>query len=249
MNEIKLRNNNGEILASSREVAEHFEKRHKNVLQSIKNLTAKNSAMKNMFIESEYISSRGREEKEYLMTRDGFSLLVMGFTGVKALEWKLKYIDAFNKMEQLIKSQYQGKYLPKNYKEALVQLVEQIEINEQLESTIEKNKPFVKFASTVTKADNMIDVNTMSKMIQEKNHIDIGRNRLYELLRKKKILMKNNEPYQDYIDRGWFKLIEVVIKKGNKIKTGSKTLITGFGQVKITNIVLNEFENALAMMQ
>lgn len=51
-----------------------------------------------MFEKTTYISTRGREENEYLMDRDGFSLLVMGFTGKKALEWKLKYIDAFNKM-------------------------------------------------------------------------------------------------------------------------------------------------------
>lgn len=53
-----------------------------------------------MFEKTTYISTRGREENEYLMDRDGFSLLVMGFTGKKALEWKLKYIDAFNKMEE-----------------------------------------------------------------------------------------------------------------------------------------------------
>lgn len=57
-----------------------------------------------MFTESTYISSRGRKEIEYLMNRDGFSLLVMGFTSSKALEWKLKYIDAFNKMEDRLKS-------------------------------------------------------------------------------------------------------------------------------------------------
>ena len=51
-----------------------------------------------------YISSRGREENEYLMDRDGFSILVMGFTGKKALEWKLKYIEAFNNMEEKLKS-------------------------------------------------------------------------------------------------------------------------------------------------
>lgn len=56
-----------------------------------------------MFIESCEPDSYGRDQKVYLMTRDGFSLLVMGFTGKSALEWKLKYIDAFNKMEEQIK--------------------------------------------------------------------------------------------------------------------------------------------------
>lgn len=58
-----------------------------------------------MMIESKF-EHRGNEYTEYLLTRDGFSLLVMGFTGSRALEWKLKYIEAFNKMEQAIKNPY-----------------------------------------------------------------------------------------------------------------------------------------------
>ena len=59
-----------------------------------------------LFIEAEYQHPQNKQfYKEYLLTRDGFSLLVMGFTGSKALEWKLKYIEAFNKMEQALKNQ------------------------------------------------------------------------------------------------------------------------------------------------
>lgn len=107
MEEIKLLNKNGKILASSREVAEKFGKRNSEVNRSIANLTVQNCTVKNMYVESTYISSRGREEVEYLMDRDGFSLLVMGFTGKKALEWKLKYIEAFNTMEERLKSNIQ----------------------------------------------------------------------------------------------------------------------------------------------
>ena len=72
--------------------------KHKHINENIRNLMVENSTVKNMFYKSSYISSRGRTETEYLMNRNGFSLLVMGFTGSKALEWKLKYINAFNKM-------------------------------------------------------------------------------------------------------------------------------------------------------
>ena len=95
--------NKEEILtANSRDVAEHFEKQHKDVLESIRNLTAENSATKSMFIETSF-ESRGKFYPQYELTRDGFSLLVMGFTGAKALEWKLKYIEAFNEMERELK--------------------------------------------------------------------------------------------------------------------------------------------------
>ena len=90
MNEIILSEKNGQVLASSREVAERFGKQNKHVNEAIKKLMVENSTVKTMFEESTYVSSRGREEIEYLMNRDGFSLLAMGFTGKKTLEWKLK---------------------------------------------------------------------------------------------------------------------------------------------------------------
>lgn len=108
MNElIKIMEKDGQLVVSSRQVAENFEKQHKDVLESICKLisqmsSAENSA--NLFIQSEYADKYGRMQKEYLMTRDGFSLLVMGFTGNKALEWKLKYIEAFNHMEAELNS-------------------------------------------------------------------------------------------------------------------------------------------------
>lgn len=91
--------NNNQVVVSSRQVADDFGKQHKDVLESIRGiLAAENSATK-FFYESTF-TNRGKQYPEYLMNRDGFSLLVMGFTGEKALEWKVKYINAFNAMEQ-----------------------------------------------------------------------------------------------------------------------------------------------------
>lgn len=94
----------GQPAVSSRDVAEQFGKEHKNVIQSIKNLTAENSATKSMFYESTF-ENRGKQYPMYLMNRDGFTLLAMGFTGKDALDWKLKYIQAFNMMEERLKAQ------------------------------------------------------------------------------------------------------------------------------------------------
>ena len=103
---VVTRNNDGELVVTSRQVAEDFGKQHQHVTQAIENLISENSLLKSMMMESEYTTERGRKYKEYLLTRDGFSLLVMGFTGSRALEWKLKYIEAFNQMEQAIKNPY-----------------------------------------------------------------------------------------------------------------------------------------------
>ncbi len=108
MNEIILKNENGQVVTSSRDVAESLIRITEMSLIPLEISRRKNSAVKNMFYLSEYTNSRGRKYNEYLMNRDGFSLLCMGFTGKEALEWKLKYIDAFNKMEEKLKT---GNYL------------------------------------------------------------------------------------------------------------------------------------------
>ena len=92
------------LITTSLKVAEVFEKEHKNVLQSIENLVADNSAAK--FFRLITYKNRGKEYPMYEMDRDGFSLLVMGFTGEKALQWKIKYIEAFNQMESELKRLY-----------------------------------------------------------------------------------------------------------------------------------------------
>ncbi len=107
MNElINIMEKDGQLVVSSRQVAENFEKRHDNVIQTITELINQMGTPENsgLFIKSEYIASNGKRNPEYLMTRDGFSLLVMGFTGNRALEWKLKYIEAFNHMEAELNS-------------------------------------------------------------------------------------------------------------------------------------------------
>ena len=109
MNEIKINNDNGTLTVSSLQVAEDFEKQHKHILNAISKLEseiqpAENSAR--YFLSSSYVDAKGENRKCYNLTRDGFSLLVMGFTGKKALEWKLKYIEAFNLMEQKIRERY-----------------------------------------------------------------------------------------------------------------------------------------------
>ena len=95
---------NDEAVTTSLLVAEMFEKRHSNVIRAIENIVGnelKNELVK-MFHPSTYKDSKGERRKMYYINRDGFSLLAMGFTGKKAFEWKLKYIEAFNQMESYI---------------------------------------------------------------------------------------------------------------------------------------------------
>ena len=111
MNElINIQNQDGQLTVSSREVAQNFEKEHRVVLKAIDDLIAEMGVAQNyadLFIPTEYQHEQNRQTyREYLLTRDGFTLLAMGFTGSKALEWKLKYIEAFNKMESEIRTSF-----------------------------------------------------------------------------------------------------------------------------------------------
>lgn len=102
--EIVGKRNEEKLITTSLKVAEIFEKEHRHILESIRNLVAENSAAK-FFRETTY-KNRGKEYPMYEMDRDGFSLLVMGFTGDKALKWKIKYIEAFNAMEKELRRIY-----------------------------------------------------------------------------------------------------------------------------------------------
>lgn len=93
--------------ANSLIVAQMFEKRHDHVIRAIENITAPNSGASKEFRErnfalSSYKDSSGRKVKCYEMTRDGFTVLAMGFTGKKSMQFKEAYINRFNEMEKFI---------------------------------------------------------------------------------------------------------------------------------------------------
>ena len=125
---------NEQALTDSLKVAEMFEKQHKHVLEKIEKIlndSAENSAQ--CFHKTRYKDTSGKWNTKYLINRDGFTFLVMGFTGKKANEWKWKYIDAFNQMEKVImekqtavwlETRQQGKLIRKDETDVIQKLVE-----------------------------------------------------------------------------------------------------------------------------
>lgn len=112
---------NDEVVTTSLQVAEYFEKRHDRVLRAIENLIEglpKNG--ETYFHKSYRIDEQNNQSYPFFyINRDGFSLLAMGFTGRKALKWKLKYIEAFNQMEKHINFLKADKQIQKNAMEFL----------------------------------------------------------------------------------------------------------------------------------
>lgn len=130
---------NESALTNSLLVAEKFKKNHRDVLESIRNIltSAENSAVLQMFDESQYVNEQNKEQPMFIMNRDGFTLLAMGFTGKKAMKFKLEYIGAFNAMEKALKEQAK----PKSREELLVEsaqlLLEQSKRIEAVENKIQ----------------------------------------------------------------------------------------------------------------
>lgn len=106
MNELVIMKDQ-QAVTTSLQVAEAFDKNHYDVLDAIQTKinTMENPRLLNMFVESTYVASNGKQNKMYYINRDGFTFIAMGFTGRKADEFKFKYIDAFNRMEKVIKEE------------------------------------------------------------------------------------------------------------------------------------------------
>nr|CRH07821.1 putative phage regulatory protein, Rha family [Candidatus Magnetococcus massalia] len=125
----------GEVYANSRDVAEFFEKQHKNVLQGLDALDCSEEFSRLNFQpwEEAHPVVVGRMIRSFDMTKDGFTFLVMGFTGSKAAAFKEAYIQRFNEMTEELKAAQEQYEIPKTYAEALMLAAEQTKrVEEQL---------------------------------------------------------------------------------------------------------------------
>lgn len=138
MNEIVFRDANDQAVTSSLLVAEKFGKEHKHVLDSIRKLIEECAEISAdpMFEETTYVNEQnGQVYPMFLMNRDGFSLLVMGFNGKKAMQFKLDYINEFNKMEKMIRDSIK----PKSQLEILQMSINQLVEQEHRLSSVERD--------------------------------------------------------------------------------------------------------------
>ncbi len=111
-----------------------------------------------------------------------------------------------------------------------------------LKIKIKEQKPLVTFAENVASSADSISMKQMANLAQDE-HIDIGRNRLIKFLKEKKILMKDNTPYQQYLDRKYFDVIKVAKHTVCGEMYFPTTVITGKGQIWLLNKLKEEYEN------
>lgn len=240
MTDIILSTQNGEPVASSRQIAESFGKEHKDTLESIRQiLAAENSATKSMFYKTTF-ENRGKQYPMYLMNRDGFTLLAMGFTGKAALEWKLRYIAAFNSMEKQLAQRPQLSRA-ELMAQALIAAHDELEHKDR---QIAELTPKGIFADAVNASKKSILVGELAKLLCQ-NSVQIGQNRLFVWMREHGYLIRDpkrsdyNMPTQRAVEQGLFEIKETTVVHSDGHTSINKTpKVTGKGQIYFVNLFL-----------
>ena len=161
--EIVINNVNGQNVVSSRIIAEQLGKEHGKVLRTLDEILEKPN-MASLIIPSTYkVDGQKREYKEYLLTKDGFTLYMFNIQGYQ--EFKMAYINKFNEMENIIKNK-----IPTSFKEALKLAYEQQEAIEKLEienkvkdQQILEMKPKVSYYDLILQCKSLLSTTSISK--------------------------------------------------------------------------------------
>ncbi|ERM38441.1 phage antirepressor KilAC domain protein [Clostridioides difficile P64] len=252
MNNLQLNNKN---TITTLEIADMLEIRHWEVLRKLEGtektkgiidiLNDNNFVVVDYFIKSTYLDSKNESRPCYNVTKLGCDFLANKFTGEKGIIFTARYVRRFNEMERVLKEQ-QPK-LPTTYKEALQQLLVEVEEKEQLQlenqekdKVIQLQQPKVLFADAVSASNNSILVGELAKLIKQ-NGVDIGQNRLFTWMRENGYLIKRkgedyNIPTQKSMNLRIMEVKKRVINNPDGSTKVTRTVkITGKGQVYFVN--------------
>lgn len=240
---IELHDINGKQVpaVTSLQVAEAFGKEHFQVMRDIRNLLESDDFSQSNFVLVHYMDAKGEERPMYVMSRDGFVLLGMGFTGAKARAMKISYIVRFNEMEEQLRSNVPT--LPKDYPSALRALADAEEKRLRIEQTLAVEQPKARVYD-VTFADRQL---TLAKFCRRLRGVNT--NSTKQDMERAGILYRQGGTYRLYAkyrdthfaertdDRGYLSLI--VLDKGKQLLTklyldGKLTMKKGYdGPLKV----------------
>ena len=241
--EVVYKTNRGTPVTDSVKVARVFEKQHKNVMKSIRNIlgSAQNLANQKWFAETTYTDAQGKRQPMFLMNRDGFSLLTMSLTGEKAMAFKVAFIEQFNRMEQAIKELAPATpAIPQTFAQALRLAAEQAETIEAQQKQLEAQAPKVAFATAIINSPSSCGIDELAKLLKQ-NGVDMGEIRLFQWLRDNDYLCSvgtaRNQPTQKALDMGLFELKPQTWTnpKTDEVMTTTRTMVTGKGKQYFIN--------------
>ena len=198
MADLVFQNSNGNDVTTSLIVAQVFGKEHKNVVRDIENLSCSENFNRLNFERITYKDARNREQTAYEMTKDGFSFLVMGYTGTKAGEFKERFINEFNRREFLLKDDdyilMRSQQILQKRLEASEEKIKQLESQaEQQQETIElQQKELTQSAPKVSYYDNHLQsVNTQTST-QAAKQIGMDAEKLHKKLKEIGIIYRQS---------------------------------------------------------
>lgn len=233
MNELVYKSGKGTPVTNSLLVAQKFEKNHKNVIQSIKNIisSAENSAQ--YYHLTSYKDSSGKSNPMYIMNEMGFSILALGFTGEKAMKFKVEFVEQFFRMRTAITNMV---ILPNfnNPIEAARAWANEAEQKQIAQEKIKELEPKAFFADAVSGSDDGILIGKLANILKQ-NGVDMGQNRLFAWMRENGFLCNSGERYntptQKAMELGLFEIKETTILSADgKNHLSITTKVTGKGQ-------------------
>ena len=244
-----VESNEGQVVQtiSSREVAEMMEMQHKNLIAKIEKhteilekVTGLKIKLSDLWQLSSYKDSTGRTLKEYQVTKKGCEFLAHKTTGEKGDLFTIRYMDKFEAMEKALKEIDKPSYMIEDPIERAKKWIKEQEEKQVIQEKLEKNS---KMLNQISASKNSLLVREVAKILSNKHGITIGEKKLYQKLRDWGWVMKNStEAKQEAIERGYLEVREGTIEKACKVFTFHTTRVTGKGQRKILEKLLEEAE-------
>lgn len=239
MAELVFQNSNGNDVTTSLIVAQVFGKEHKNVLRDIESLSCSEDFNRLNFERITYKDARNREQTAYEMTKDGFSFLVMGYTGAKAGEFKERFINEFNKREALLKN---DDYILMRSQQILQKRVENLQAeNKRLEQqNALQEEQLRQAAPKVQYVDNVLQsVNTYTST-QIAKEVGMDAAKFHKALKERKVMFYQSGTWMltaKYQGKGYTKMrTHQFTRNDESIGTSSYTVFTEKGRAMVHSI-------------
>jgi len=244
MNELTVIDYKGQYVIDSREVAVMVDKPHDQLMRSIRTyveyLESAKMQSQDFFIPSNYLNSQKKEQPCYLITKKGCDMVANKMTGEKGIIFTALYVTKFEEMEKAISLQSRDSYMIEDPIERAKAWIREQERKQALVQAIEVQKPLVGFAETCARSEDSLLVRELAKLAC-KQGINTGEQRLYKKLREWKMIFANStEPYQEYVDRGYFEVTQSPKETGKGVKVFKTTRVTPKGQIYILDRLKKE---------
>lgn len=232
-NQELVQEKNGELLVSSLIIAENVSYEHRAVIQLINSYKIDFEELGALHLKCIGTNGTNTYKTWYDLNENQVTFLLQL---MKNNEYTVKFKLTLTKAFSMMKSKLQENtfLIPRTFSEALLLASKQAEQIEKQNQLLLEQKPKVDFFEAVTGSKDTVDIGTVAKVLNKK----IGRNKLFEILRDKNILMSSNMPYQKFIDCGYFRVIETKYNKPDgSTHIGFKTLVYQKGVNYINKII------------